>query len=106
MNIYVVYILTNKPYGTLYIGVTGNLQHRMYQHKHELFKGFSKKYALKRLVYFERFGRAYDAISREKQLKRWHRRWKINLIEGQNPDWDDLCVKIFGIDSELNKIGS
>ncbi|HET8804206.1 MAG TPA: GIY-YIG nuclease family protein [Aequorivita sp.] len=87
---YHVYILTNKPYGTLYIGVTGGLDTRMEQHRSGKGSLFTAKYNLKRLVYFEEFQYIKDAIAREKQLKNWHRQWKINLIERNNPDWNDL----------------
>ena len=84
-----VYILSNKS-KTLYIGVTNDLQRRIYEHKHKLIDGFTKKYNLTSLVYFEIFNNMQDAIHREKQLKNWHREWKINLIESINPDWKDL----------------
>ena len=87
---YWVYIITNKPRGVLYIGVTGGLDDRMERHVNGLGSHFSAKYKLKRLVYFEQFQYVQDAISREKQLKNWHREWKINLIEQQNPDWNNL----------------
>ncbi len=87
---YWVYIITNKPRGVLYIGVTGGLDDRMERHVNGLGSHFSAKYKLKRLVYFEQFQYVQDAISREKQLKNWHRQWKINLIEQQNPDWNNL----------------
>ncbi len=84
-----VYILSNKS-KTLYIGVTGDLQGRIYEHKQKLIDGFTKKYNLTSLVYFETFNNMQDAIHREKQLKNLHREWKINLIESINPDWKDL----------------
>jgi len=89
------YIITNKPQGTLYIGVTSNLIKRIYEHKHGIYKGFSKKYNLDKLVYFETFENIKEAITREKQLKNWHREWKINLIEKDNPEWKDLSVEFF-----------
>ena len=87
---YWVYIITNKPRGILYIGFSGGLDDRM--ERHILGKGsnFASKYKLTRLVYYEEFQYANDAIAREKQLKNWHRQWKINLIEQNNPNWDDL----------------
>ena len=88
-----VYILASQRHGTLYIGVTSNLMQRMYQHRNRTFAGFSKDYAVHRLVRFEMFDDMQSAIAREKQLKRWHRDWKINLIEQDNPDWGDLAVK-------------
>ena len=80
-----VYIVTNKPYGTPYIGVTSNLAQCIHQHREGIVPGFTSKYLLKRLVYFEQFGTMELAITREKQLKNWHRPWKINLIEAANP---------------------
>jgi putative endonuclease len=96
MKIYVVYILTNKPRGVLYIGVTGDLKRRMKEHRKDLLDGFTNKYKLKKLVFVEQFGCVYEAIGKEKQLKRWHRDWKINLIEERNPSWNDLYESIFG----------
>jgi putative endonuclease len=89
-----VYIVTNKKNGTLYIGVTTNLQLRVLQHKQGTIEGFTKKYGLKRLVYFEQADLIITAIEREKQLKNWHRAWKIRLIESVNPEWDDLYETI------------
>jgi len=85
-----VYIMANKPNGVLYIGVTSNLENRIYQHKNSLLKGFTEKYKLYKLVYFEVFENINDAISREKQLKNWKRQWKIELIEKKNSGWKDL----------------
>ena len=87
---YFVYILTNKKNGTLYIGVTNNLERRIWEHKNELHEGFTKKYKLKKLIYYEQFISIADAIKREKQLKGWLRSKKIELIEANNPNWDDL----------------
>ena len=87
---YSVYILTNKPKGSLYIGVTGGLDDRMERHLKGYGSKFTSIYKLKRLVYFEEFQYIEDAITREKQLKNWHRQWKINLIEQDNPEWEDL----------------
>ena len=94
MKNYYVYILTNKPRGTLYIGMTNNLVRRGYEHRNGLADGFTKKYNLKMLVYFEVFNRVEDAILREKRLKKWNRQWKIDLIEKVNPNWDDLYEKL------------
>ncbi len=85
-----VYILASKPYGTLYIGVTSDLRKRIWQHKNSLVDGFSHKYKVHRLVWFELHESMYTAIEREKNLKNWKRDWKISLIEGQNHDWGDL----------------
>ena len=94
MKNYYVYMLTNKPRGTLYIGVTNNLARRVHEHKNELFPGFTKKYGLKMLVYVQQYDDIGAAISLEKRLKGWHRQWKINLIEQQNPGWFDLSEKL------------
>ncbi len=88
---YAVYILTNKKNGTLYIGMTGNLERRMFEHKNKMIDGFTKKYGLDKLVYFEMYQHVNDAITREKRLKSWKRQWKINLIEKDNPKWNDLA---------------
>ena len=87
-----VYILASRCYGTLYIGVTSDLLGRMWQHRESTLPGFTKRYAIHRLVHFKVFGDMITAITREKQLKRWHRPWKINLINGENPEWRDLAV--------------
>ena len=89
-----VYILASRLYGTLYIGVTSDLLGRMWQHRNDALPGFTAKDAVHRLVHFEMFGDMINAIEREKQLKRWHRQWKINLINAANPDWRDLAVGI------------
>ena len=86
-----VYILASRPRGTVYIGVTSDLPARLYQHRNNITQGFTSRYAVHRLVRYEVFDVMHDAIAREKQLKRWHRQWKINLIESQNPGWNDLA---------------
>src|SRR3954454_9853530 len=85
------YILASRSYGTLYIGVTSDLIARLWQHRNGEVKGFTKRYRVHLLVRFEQVATMHDAITREKQLKRWHRQWKINLIEGENPHWIDLA---------------
>ncbi|MBP1777954.1 MAG: endonuclease [candidate division NC10 bacterium] len=85
-----VYILASKRNGTLYIGVTSQLATRVWQHKSKVVEGFTTKYGVDKLVYYEAHGSAEAAIVREKQLKKWRRSWKIELIEGLNPDWRDL----------------
>ena len=87
---YYVYILAGKRNGTLYIGVTSNLADRIYKHKQGLYDGFTKKYKIEKLVYYEVYGDVYGAINREKQLKDWKRDWKIQLIEKDNSTWRDL----------------
>ena len=89
-----IYIVTNKQNGTLYIGVTSNLIKRVYEHKNSFLDSFTSKYKLDKLVYYEIFNDIENAILREKQLKNWHREWKINLIEKFNPNWDDLYKSI------------
>ena len=89
-----VYMLANQRNGTLYIGVTSNLPHRVYQHREEIVEGFSKKYGTKVLVYFELCEDMGSAIAREKALKGLVRAKKIALIESVNPDWDDLAIKL------------
>jgi len=95
-----VYILTNKSNKVLYIGVTNDLERRMYEHKNKMLNGFTKRYNLTKLVYFEVTSDVRSAIEREKQLKNWHRDWKINLISQFNPDWEDLSTKMKGRDAE------
>lgn len=85
-----VYILASKRHGTLYIGVTSDLLERIYQHKQKFVKGFTKRYKVDKLVYFETHEDMESAIKREKQLKAWNRQWKIELIEKNNPHWRDL----------------
>jgi putative endonuclease len=89
-----VYILTNKRNGTLYIGVTNDLIKRVFEHKEKLVEGFSKKYDIGFLVYFESTSDVNSAIQREKQIKRWNRAWKLRLIEKDNPHWEDLYSKL------------
>jgi putative endonuclease len=87
---YHVYIMASGRNGTLYIGMTGDLARRVYQHRTGEVDGFTKRYAAKLLVHIEAFDRVEEAIQREKSLKRWPRRWKIDLIESENPQWRDL----------------
>ena len=90
-----VYILTNKPLGTLYIGVTSNLPQRIWQHKNKVTKGFTEKYSLNKLVWYEVHEEMMSAIEREKTLKAWKRERKIRIIEEMNPLWRDLYVDLF-----------
>lgn len=87
---YAVYILTNYNETTFYIGVTGDLQKRIWEHKNKVVEGFTQKYNVDRLVYYEVTKDVESALNREKQLKRWHRQWKINLIKEMNPEFKDL----------------
>lgn len=89
---YYVYIMTNKPRGVLYIGVTNNIAKRTYEHRLGQGSKFTKRYHLKKLVYVEVFDYIEDAILREKKLKNWHRDWKFSLIESVNPQWNDLTM--------------
>jgi putative endonuclease len=91
---YWVYIVASKMGGTLYIGVTNDLVRRVYEHRTGLADGFTKKYQVHRLVYFEQYDDIESAIIREKRLKKWNRAWKIQLIEKDNPQWDDLYSQI------------
>ncbi len=87
---YYVYILTNIANKVLYIAITNDLERRVYEHKNKMVEGFTKRYNLTKLVYFETTDEVESAIAREKQLKNWHRKWKVNLINESNPQWNDL----------------
>jgi putative endonuclease len=89
-----VYILASRRNGTLYVGVTSDLQKRTWEHKNDLVEGFTTRYGVHRLVYYELHDEMASAIRREKQIKKWNRAWKLKLIEGENPDWDDLWERI------------
>src|SRR2546430_14016457 len=89
-----VYILANKRNGTLYTGVSSDLPDRVYKHKTDAFDGFTKQYGIHMLVWFEEHDRMEDAIIREKQIKKWRRQWKLELIESVNPTWRDLYEDI------------
>ncbi len=91
---YYVYILASKRNGTLYIGVSSDLIKRIYQHKNDIIEGFTKKYKVHMLVYYERTSSVESAIKREKDLKNWKRKWKLNLIEKNNPGWRDLYSEL------------
>ena len=87
-----VYIMASKRHGTLYTGVTSNLMQRIAQHREGLIPGFTRRYKVRRLVHYELHGTMEDAIVREKRIKEWRRDWKIELIERQNPLWEDLAI--------------
>ena len=89
-KVFIVYMMANRKNGAIYIGVTGNPVGRIWQHRNDWFDGFTSKYGVKLLVWYEYHQDAEAAIRREKQLKNWHRAWKIRLIETGNPDWRDL----------------
>ncbi len=93
-NQYYVYIMASKKNGTLYIGVTNNIVRRAYEHRNGLVEGFTYKYGVKDLVYYEVHSEINEALIREKQLKKWNRQWKIELIEKENKDWQDLYESI------------
>ena len=90
MNNYYIYILSSKRHGTLYVGVTSDLVKRVYEHKNDIIEGFTKKYKVHKLVYYELTSDIESAITREKHLKKWDRKWKTDLIEKHNPEWKDL----------------
>jgi putative endonuclease len=94
MKNYYVYIMTNKSDRVIYIGVTNDLVRRVFEHKHKMVKGFTERYNCMKLVHYEDTGDVIEAIKREKQLKNWHRQWKINLVNKNNPEWEDLSFKI------------
>ncbi len=91
---YYVYILASRRNGTLYVGVTGDLVKRVYEHKSDLVDGFTKKYQVHNLIHYEQCNGVNEAIAREKQIKNWPRKWKLRLIEASNPDWKDLYEEI------------
>jgi putative endonuclease len=96
MKQYYVYILASRKNGTLYIGVTNNLLRRVYEHKNDLIGGFTHKYNVHNLAYYEGYRDVYGAIAREKAIKKWKRAWKIEVIEKSNPLWKDLYCDIVG----------
>ena len=85
-----VYILASRKYGTIYVGVTNDIVRRVYEHREKLVPGFTKEYGVAKLIYYEIYDDPESAIVREKRIKRWKRDWKIELIERDNPNWDDL----------------
>lgn len=94
LNNYYVYILSNKNNTVLYIGVSNNLVRRIWEHKNKIFEGFTAKYNIDKLVYYEVYYDVNDAIRREKQIKNWHKEWKTNLIKSVNPEFKDLYKEI------------
>ena len=91
---YFVYMLASDMYGTLYVGMTNDLIRRIWEHRNDCVDGFTREYRVHRLVWYEVHGSAYEAITREKQIKKWNRDWKVNLIQGMNPGWNDLYQTI------------
>jgi putative endonuclease len=96
ITVFYVYLLASQKQGTLYLGVTKDLMRRVYQHKEKLLPGFTSRYDVRRLVWFEVYDDPVNAIEREKEIKKWRRDWKIALIEKNNPDWRDLYPEITG----------
>jgi putative endonuclease len=97
-KLFTVYMMSNWKHGVLYVGVTSNLINRAVEHRDGAIEGFTKRYKLKRLVWYAAFDDALDAIAFEKKLKRWRREWKFRLIEEMNPEWDDLLPALLGHD--------
>jgi putative endonuclease len=91
---YYVYLLASKKHGTLYLGVTNDIVRRTYEHRTKAVDGFTKRYGVDKLVWFELYDDMTNAIAREKELKKWRREWKVRLIEAENPDWTDLYPNI------------
>jgi len=91
---YYVYIMASRKHGTLYVGITRDLVRRVFEHKNNLVRGFTSRYGVHLLVWFEGYEDAMNAITREKELNKWRREWKINLIERENPNWQDLYEAI------------
>ena len=98
VKMYYVYILTNKTNKVMYVGITNDLKRRLYEHKNELIDGFTKRYHVHKLVYYEAYNRSKDAIAREKRLKGLFRSRKNELVESMNPSWEDLSEKVFPVD--------
>jgi putative endonuclease len=96
MKCYSVYILASKRNGTLYVGVTNDLVRRVHEHRTDAVSGFTEKYGVHRLVYHEQTDDILSALAREKQIKKWNRKWKIDLIEAENPEWEDLYEGLVG----------
>jgi putative endonuclease len=92
-KLFVVYIMASRKRGTLYIGVTSNLPKRVWEHREGVVEGFTKQYGVKNLVWYEVHEDPVGAITREKQLKKWNRAWKLELIENKNPEWKDLFLE-------------
>ncbi|WP_296595060.1 GIY-YIG nuclease family protein [Phenylobacterium sp.] len=97
-------MMASGRHGTLYVGVTSDLLGRISQHREEIYPGFTSRYGVKRLVWFETYDGIVDAIQREKSLKKWKRQWKIELIESSNPDWDDLYPSFFQAEGALSHL--
>jgi putative endonuclease len=100
---YYIYILANNRNGTLYIGVTSDLIKRVWEHKNKVVEGFTQKYHVNKLVYYEQYREAENAIRREKRLKKYNRKWKVELIEKINPNWKDLYDDITGLSDQVGQ---
>lgn len=94
-KLYYSYIMASQRNGTLYVGVTSDLARRVGEHKDGIYDGFTRKYNVRTLVWYEAFDYVHAAIQREKNIKKWPRKWKLNLIEATNPDWKDLCDEVY-----------
>lgn len=105
MRDYYIYIMTNES-GTLYTGMTSNLETRVYQHKQKLIPGYTKRYNITRLVYYEETNDVWAAIAREKQIKGWLRRRKVELIESENPNWGDLAQHWYACEAKSPSLRS
>ncbi len=105
MNEYFIYILASKQNGTLYVGITNDIVRRVFQHKNNEVEGFTAKYQAHRLVWYESCSDVHGAIAREKQLKKWNRKWKLALIEESNPQWRDLYDEITGSVNSVSSTG-
>jgi putative endonuclease len=101
-----VYILASKRNGTLYVGVTSNIAARVWQHKSTVVEGFTNRYGVHQLVWYELHESMQSPIQREKQIKEWKRRWKLDLIEGENPEWVDLYHRLIELDTGLRRYDS
>ena len=102
MSTFYVYILASQRNGTLYIGLTNDIERRIAEHKNKIYQGFTAKYNVNMLVYFEEHDTYDEAYNRERQMKKWKRIWKLNLIEKENPDWKDLSADWFNSPQERN----
>ena len=103
MKRYYVYLLASRRRGTLYVGMANDLIRRIYEHRSDLVPGFTKRYGIHRLVYYEECQNVNAALAREKQLKKWNRKWKLELIESNNPDWIDLYPAFSEMDSRSGR---
>lgn len=104
MKVYYVYILSNCKNGTIYVGFTDDIKRRIFEHKNKIFEGFTKDHHMNKLVYFESYLDAKSAEMREKRIKKWNRKWKIELIEKFNPEWKDLSEGFGRVFTSMKKL--